>query len=39
MEKDLQTAEVVELGDAKELTQGINVPDLGEENPDFLYRE
>lgn len=39
MEKDLQTAEVVELGDAKELTQGLDVTELHEENLDFIYRE
>jgi Family of unknown function (DUF5974) len=39
MEKDLESLEVVELGDAKELTQGVNEPLLGEENPDFIHRE
>lgn len=39
MEKDLETPEVVELGDAKELTQGFNAPLLGEDNPDLIFRE
>ncbi|MBX3628265.1 MAG: lasso RiPP family leader peptide-containing protein [Rhizobacter sp.] len=39
MEKDLETPEVIELGDAKALTQGHNFPLLGEENPDYIYRE
>jgi hypothetical protein len=39
MENDRETLEVAELGDAKVLTQGLNAPQLVEDNPDFIYRE
>jgi hypothetical protein len=39
MDKDLETTEVVELGDAKELTKGPYFPGPQEDNPEFLWRE
>lgn len=30
--------EIADLGDAKELTQGALVPNLGEEHPFLIYR-
>lgn len=39
MEKHSETLELVELGDAKELTKGPFVPGPQEDNPDYIYRE
>ena len=39
MEKQSETLEVVELGDAKELTKGPWLPGPKEDNPDQFYRE
>lgn len=39
MERTLQDLEVVELGDAKELTKGPHAPDLEEDNLGMIYRE
>lgn len=39
MDKDLESLEPVEIGDARELTKGPYWPHDFEENPDLIYRE
>lgn len=39
MDKDLESLELVDLGDARALTKGPYFPVDVEENPDLIYRE